>query len=280
MKRSINRNWCENIHIYMPTYKRAGRIKTLDFIPDRWLKRFSLVVNAEEESIYRRQYSGIDIVSAKVFGIPAKRQWIVDNTVAEYVIMIDDDLTIDYRDSAGKLHAASPEHTGKMFDLLCEWLKGGFAHVGVSWRNGNNRVLHPYSEIGRSTNIMGFNTSVIRDEALRFDVIETTMEDFHMVISLLERGYPNRISFDYAWGESKSSGEGGLFVIRTGELQKRAALRLLELHPNVVRFVGRKNKAAWKGIETVNRSDVVIEWKKAYRPRAVSNVGRGIDKWL
>jgi hypothetical protein len=90
------------------------------------------------------------------------------------------------------------------------------------------------------------------------------MEDFHVALSLLEAGYSNRIMNHYAHNQKGSGTAGGCSHFRTPELHAKNEHLLAALHPDVVKVVQKETKGAWGG---GTRTDVNIQWKKAYGKR-------------
>ena len=97
------------------------------------------------------------------------------------------------------------------------------------------------------------------------------MEDFDVTLSLLELGYPNRITYKYAWGQGRSGDDGGCSLYRTSEMQKNAAIRLAEFHPRTVKVVNKRSKTKWGGLDSEVRVDVIVNWKKAFKPKRLEN---------
>lgn len=247
---------------------------TLSQLPERWLKQTHLVVPASQVSAYRAAYS-VDVLGVpdNLKGITRTRQWIIENAHTEYAYMIDDDMKFQARSKdwvyqkGGYLTVdeCDPEFVGKMFDEQYDWLREGYAAVSLSARQMNHGVRDRYwREVARMNNMYGFRVSVLRDEDIRFDTMEV-MEDFHVTLSLLEKGYPNRISTQYIWNQRGSGAIGGCSGYRTGEVQERSARLLTKLHSPHVQLVTREcNTAyAWKGLKT--RYDVRISWRKVYK---------------
>jgi hypothetical protein len=97
-------------------------------------------------------------------------------------------------------------------------------------------------------------------ENIRFDDIPV-MEDFHVALSLLRKGYPNAIVQNWCWSQSKSNAKGGCSEFRSSEVQTQAAIRLSELHAPFVTVVEKESKS-WAG-DLATRTDVRVAWKKA-----------------
>jgi hypothetical protein len=87
------------------------------------------------------------------------------------------------------------------------------------------------------------------------------MEDFDIQLQLLRKGMPS-ISINTMVQNQRGSGlEGGCSTYRTVEIQEEAARTLQSYHPEFVSVVQKQTKSAWGGGV---RTDVVIQWRKAY----------------
>ena len=191
----------------------------------------------------------------------AKRKYIIENSDDPHIVMLDDDLRFYIRKSPTDWHLRyleSDEYPA-MFGLLDEWLDQGYAHVGVSAREGNNRVEKLAVENTRYMRVLGYNLDM-------FDGVELgrvqVMEDFDINLQLLRQGKPSKISYYYAQGQKSSNAAGGCSEWRTIDVHNEGAERLHSLHPTCVKVVEKQTKTAWNGLP---RKDVIIGWKKAYK---------------
>jgi len=259
--------------IFIPTAGRIDKQPTLSCIPDPWLEHTKLVVNPDEFETHRGRYgehlvisptpetsNGIDF---SLNGVSPVRQWVLQNTPTEYCFMADDDMVFNVRDEDGKLRRASNEEVGDMLSLLVSWLDEGLIHVGVSARQHNFTVEGDYAEIARMNNAYAFNAPAVLAAGGRFDRLEM-MEDFDITLTLLELGYPNRVTYKYCWGQRGSGAVGGASRYRTSAGQDRDANKLRALHPYSVSVVKKTSKETWAGFDSNERTDVIISWQKAF----------------
>ncbi len=156
--------------------------------------------------------------------------------------------------------------------LAC--LDEGYALVGISARQGNNRQEDTRVFNTRMNNAYAMHCDTLRKNPIRWDRMPL-MEDFDVTLQLLRLGYENAVLYEFAWNQSGgSSAAGGCSGYRTNEMQAQCAGRLKELHPDFVTVVTKKAKGgAWKGME--ERKDVRMQWKKAL----ASAVG-GPRRWM
>lgn len=264
------------MHIYIPTLGRPNKQETLKHIPNKLMEKVRLVVNKEEYGMYCERVSKkmLMVVEKKVTNIGQVRQYIIENSLNDFSLFFDDDMSFGVR-KEGKLKKAEKIDVYGMYKLLLSWLEEGIAHVGVSQRFGNNRITEDYLEVTRMNNVYAYNTKIVNKEKIRFDRLPI-MEDFDMTLSLLAAGYKNRVSYKYCWGQGKSGDRGGCSTYRTSEMQKEAAIALSKLHPGIVKIKAKKGKEEWGGINSLYRTDVNILWKKAFKEKE----RKGSMDWL
>src|SRR3989304_3082919 len=118
------------MYIYIPTYKRVDKQPTLACIPEALRPKTRLVVDASEEGIYKEKYGNGLVVATPggIKGISATRQWILENSLGKYAMMIDDDQSFAVRKD-GKLPKYAEEDIVGMHSLLTSWLEEGLIHV-------------------------------------------------------------------------------------------------------------------------------------------------------
>jgi hypothetical protein len=178
--------------------------------------------------------------------------------------MVDDDLYFYHRrsDDATKLREITPIELQLAFADMDTMLRNHAPHVGFASREGANRSTDNLLWNTRIMRVLGYHAGLLKTHNIRFDEMEV-MEDFHVALSLLERGHENVILNKYAHNQAGGSGAvGGCSHFRTPELQARNAHRLAELHPGVVSVTKKQTKGAWGGGE---RTDVTVYWKKALK---------------
>jgi hypothetical protein len=260
-----------SFQIYIPSAGRPERQITLSKIPEYWLNNTTLVVPEGQRKKYRRALTRpVNIVECDAANIGETRQWIIDTTDADYVLMMDDDLYFYHRKEKYKIGLVgnSEEDNALMIDRLFKSMDDlGFVHVGVAPRTEASFYLCAYKCCTRINNVHGYNVAEMRrlgkNYGARFDRLKV-MEDFHVTLTLLKNGYPNKVLLDYVWNQPGSNTDGGCSTYRTPEAQAKAAHKLASLHPDYVKVVEKKvvGKTSWAGMKT--RTDVRIQWHKIY----------------
>jgi hypothetical protein len=255
--------------IYIPSAGRASRQITLSTIPKKWLPHTTLVVPEGQGPGYM-QHTDIDVVECPASSIGGTRQWIIDTTDDDYILMMDDDLYFYHRAEPFKVGLVG--NTKKDNTLMIETLfgtlaSGKYIHVGVAPRTEASFYLCGHKICTRINNVHGYDVKQMRKLGkkigARFDKLKL-MEDFHVTLTLLENGFPNKVLLDYVWNQPGSNTDGGCSTYRTPEAQAKAARKLAALHPDYVKVVEKKvvGKTSWEGMKT--RTDVRIQWHKAY----------------
>ena len=251
--------------IYIPTRGRPSNQETLKWFPREMQTDGSVVLvidEDEKDKYWKYPDTPKMIVPEDCVGIGPKRKYIIENTDDPHIVMLDDDLRFYIRKSPTDWHLRYLESSEypALFGLLEEWMKQGYAHCGVSAREGNNRVEDLSAENTRYMRVLANNL-----EAFPPDIEwgrTQVMEDFDIALQLLRRGKPCKVSFYYAQGQKSSNAAGGCSEWRTIDVHNAGAEKLHELHPTCVKVVEKQTKTAWNGLP---RKDVIIGWKKAFK---------------
>jgi hypothetical protein len=260
------------MEIMIMTFGRCHRQSTWQNLPASIRDRAWLVIQEQEVVEHvARGYNKLKILPKELdnAGIGKARQWVIDN-VGPRVVMLDDDLEFATRraDEPTKFNKSSEQEIEQMFDCIADSLEEGYAMVGVAAREGANRITDQFLYATRQMRIHGINTEVARSLNIRYDRIPV-MEDFDVILQFLERGYRNRVLNGWVSNQHGSNVVGGCSTYRTAIVQSNAARMLADLHPGFVKVVRKKTKTSWGGEE---RTDVTIQWKKAYESSRITSV--------
>lgn len=254
------------MEIFLTTRGRADKQLTLDQVNLKDVKIILAVDSDEREQYSKYKKKGVEIMLVPAgSNLSQKRQFIVENATQRDICLIDDDLRFRVRKQKGELsmRKAEKEDVSKMFALLEKWLKNGNPVVGISPAEMNRWVEKEIDFNTRMLCVMGFNREVLIKNKIRFDAIDL-MSDYHVILSLLESGYSNRVSFKYAYQHNICNAPGGCSFYRTPELMKTCAYKLRGMHPESVEVVKKKTAKPWNGFEVNVRFDAKIFWKKAF----------------
>jgi hypothetical protein len=243
--------------VTIPTINRVDRQPTYDVL--KQVANPVLICPPEEVDAHTARGRKAIGVSAK--GIAATRQYIVDNMGAQ-VAMFDDDLDFAARrvDDRTKFRPATLTDVRDMLDLMRRLLDD-YPMVGVSHREGANRQTEPTLFNTRILRVMAFDTAYLKSKGISFLPLPV-MEDFHVTLSILKTGSRIVTCNDWVHNQSRGSGSaGGCSTYRTMEVQRQGAEALKALHSDFVTVVEKAPNSAWGGMP---RTDVTIQWKKAY----------------
>lgn len=219
------------------------------------------------DAIRQANLRHVRVVGCGERGIAATRKYIGEHARYEGVpkfVMMDDDVRFLVRKSVDVWNLRSPIHeeVTQMLAHVDQWLET-HAHVGISPREGNNRVgvggVGLVNENTRTLRVLAYRTEdFLSVEHGRVEV----MEDFDVNLQLLERGLPNVCLYYWAQGQKMTNAPGGCSTYRSHEVHDRSARMLHELHPRYVSLRQKHNKTDANGFGT--RTEVTIQWKKAY----------------
>lgn len=269
------------MHLYVPSLGRTQPHEIergpLVRIPEQFRGVTHLVVPYGEGFTYRTamERHGLSWVwvletPPGMQGIGPTRHWIgqhAHRNDALKFLMMDDDIDFLVRRSPAdwQLVAQDRNSTLNMLWAIDHYLDR-FASVGISSREGNNRVgiggPHDENMISVSTRVMrmfGCRTADwLEMEHGRVEV----MEDFDLQLQLLRAGRGNCCLYYWANGQKMTNSPGGCSTYRTHEVQDRAARELQRLHgSDIVKLREKRNKTDAEGLGT--RTEVTIGWKRA-----------------
>lgn len=249
--------------IIIPSYGRATHAQqtTLRALNEAGLEP-TLVVQMREHHLYEHLPAKIIALPDNIRTIAPTRQYILEHVGNDRAFcMVDDDLVFYKRrdDDRTKLRDITPTELREAFEEM-DFALSNYDHVGFAAREGANRNTTGLIENTRIMRVLGYDRRPLLEGNIRFDAMEV-MEDFHVALCLLEKGYANALLNDYAHNQAGSGKSGGCSHFRTPALQAANAAKLAALHPKYVKVVEKTTKGAWGG---GTRVDVNIQWKKAF----------------
>ena len=278
MERRGDRSNMNKIGIYINSSHRAETVKSTIQMPDSWKEFTVIAVPHDQVKAYEKHndWPILGIPEDVPQFLPHQRQWIMENTEYKYVWMMDDDLKFRCRRTEGDVRLTNCKR--KDLRMLLRTLEDTLHSeripiVGVSTVFGNNRIETSYTECCRVTRCYCVNKRIFDKVGASFAVFEGfVMEDFHVILCFLENGYIDRCIYTFAQEDAGSNAKGGCSEYRTSKVQERSAFTLAELHPKSVTIQRKTTKGSWSGFEKdrtgkVMRTDVNIQWKKAYVPK-------------
>lgn len=244
--------------IYIPTLGRPNTQITYDGLPEFVKDITYLVVQPHEKDLHGNKK--VIILPKSIKGIHKTREWIYNKAKNTIWGMYDDDLVFLNRD---------PNNTGTisgrgtvMNDVDWEYMLEETYHLlttDTAFSGHRLSFLHPSDNLYRPNGAVHcafyFNGHVV--PKLTWPI--PLAEDLHMVLSLLEQGYNNKVWHRYAV-ENKEYSEGGCNTEGLRDIDKinDAHRQLVELHPEFVKIVGKKKNKMGE------MDKLRISWRKAY----------------
>jgi hypothetical protein len=205
------------------------------------------------------------VCPAKGFG--PTRQWFFEqhdvDRLGRFLFMLDDDLRFFSRryDDPTKF---TPLTKPSEMDVLLGRLRAMLDQVpmaGLDSRSGANRRTPPVHMNGRVFDMHCWDVEVARAAGVRFDAIRF-MEDFHANLHLLTRGYPTALLTTHCKDDVRSNAPGGCSTYRDSAGQEAAAKALAAKFPA---FVKTTTRPGWGGDMAGTRTDVQVQWAKAFK---------------
>ncbi len=243
------------VEFYIPTRGRRHRQVTLDELDTTKAKFW--VVHREGE----RPYNLPDEVESLVCleeGLSVKRDFIYQHAAARDVIcvQIDDDCRLYKRTDGPGSYLEKVTDVTELVAVIQQAVADGYFHGGLSQRTGNNREPEYARENGKIVCFMWhYMVDVFFGET-------PVMADYNVTLDLLTRGYKNLIFYEWCCNQS-SGDEGGCAFYRTKQVVEDTAHFLAEKYPEVCRTDVKFSTG--KGIFGGKRTDVRVQWKKAWR---------------
>lgn len=256
------------MRLFITTLGRVESQRTLKNLSPTLRERTSLVVQEHEFSQYSARWQ--DSVRS-VIGLPPEirtlgptRRMMHEMARRDglpYYCLLDDDLDFYIRRDPTDWRLSTPtdEELEGMFDQVEVKLQQGYMHVGVSGREGNNRVMDYGVECTRYMRLLAYRTDM-PDECIAGRV--DGMSDFDLNLQLLRRGLPSYVFYRYAQGQPGTQSPGGCSLNRNLESHEREIDKMVAWHAPHVRKRWKENKT---GGEFGSRPEVTISWKRAYQ---------------
>lgn len=219
----------------------------------------TLVVHEDEVSLYTplAMKHGVKLLAFKYRTIGHKRQ-LIGEQASDKFVMMDDDLTFFQRKSLADWHLTRfvEGDAQRMLDIVAKQLDK-FAHVGVSGREGNNRLPASFVHSTRYMRVLAYRKKEYLE--CKHDRVQF-MEDFDVNLQLLRKGYPSSMLTNFAHNQKGTQAKGGCSLTRTKETHALAATKLKQLHEKFVSLHEKQNKT---GGDFGSRLEVRVKWKRA-----------------
>jgi len=208
--------------IAIPTYKRANDCQTA-----RWLSKGIIYCHQFEVADYKK-YNDNEVVaipdSLAGKGMAVIRNFILDNTKGEKVIMLDDDIKqFGYVEDL-KMHMMTEQEVYDMFEngfRMCE--EAGTKLWGVNLQS-DKKFYRQYSPFSLSSVILGPCMGIIKDDEIRFDDKLGLKEDYDYSLQVL-RKFRKILRFNkYHYISAHITKKGGCASYRTSDKEEEQSI--------------------------------------------------------
>lgn len=250
--------------VVIPSHKRSHLMVTWNNLPDH-IKDITQVAVYPEEAVDYSDFPLL-VLPPDVKGIANKRNYILQSCTDKKLVILDDDLTFAHRriNDPEKFEPADLYHMENLFAEIDYQLER-FAHGAIATREGGNRNTAQFKYNNRALRAHFFRPDILRGNGVELNGQEF-MSDFDTTLKLLRKGYENIILNYWVTNQGGSNSVGGCSETRTKAGLAEAAHMLKANHPQFVKVVQKATKGAWGGGV---RTDVIIQWKKAYNSATV-----------
>lgn len=249
--------------IYITTLGRLHAQITLQNLPRNLRQEVVLVVQEHEWALHKKEYGGhvaeVRALPADVRTLGPTRRTVVGWAEDSKIVLLDDDLNFYQRRHADDWHLRSIDGQPEVEDMF-RWVEttlDHYAHVGVSGREGNNRVQQLAAESTRYMRLLAYRlpaaTAAIHG---RVD----GMSDFDVNLQLLRSGLPSAVSYYWAQGQRGTQTPGGCALSRTHASHEAEIDKMVGWHGE---FVSKRLKVNKTGGDFGTRTELTIYWKKA-----------------
>lgn len=244
--------------ILVLSYNRANKQITYDRLPQSLQQQALVVCSKEEETEYKKRGRSTLVSPYQGQGMAILRQWCLEwaaNYPYAKLIMLDDDLTLCVRTQEGRILVSSEWGKAVQWLSTCleSYVHAALASRSYAWHSRKNHLINC-----KGIQAVAYRPQRIIDLGARFDLEVDPwffMEDYHMTLQLLEKGYSNIVSLVYRYNCSPFNSSGGVSKFRNNKSMEIVAKALEKLHPKTV-------KAIQKSYKQSSRWDVAIKWNQ------------------
>lgn len=215
--------------------------------------------------------AGFSAQACPASGIGAVRQWIVDNSPEDAVLMMDDDLkqwSVRPDPEVGIYRKASTVDITNLIEYIADTLEY-YAHVGIGHRQYAN-VQPPRVFCNRAMRAFGVRRDIMQRHNIRFLPL---VEDIEVIIQFIRAGYANCIDYTVVHDQTESNAPGGCSSYRTLAYHNEWVAKVVERHSPYVVMVDKTTKGGW--FNGLPRKEVKVMWKRLvedFNPQPIAKV--------
>lgn len=245
------------MNIYILSSGRPNRQITYGNLPRDLKYTIIFVVPKKDIMSYLETYGDCNFIFHKKNGISATRQYVLEHSTDDKILMLDDDLTFYTRREEGNFVKSWPDHLNDLFDAVCHELDD-YAHVGLC-----NKFMSQAQPRVRNIGlgyyqILAYNKALFPKPYPRFRMPIAEEHDFHL--QLRSKGLVSSVLTEWAKADV-SHAPGGCEEWRTYELERDTHRKMAETWPGIVKvvptkkFCGTTMRIAWKKLDKQVQND-------------------------
>lgn len=241
----------QSMLIAVPSKGRAGNTSTIKLLKNA----ATLFVPESEVLQYEKHCKGESIVAVpnEVRGITATRNWIIDWSECNRIVMVDDDVKAQ---GYMQLNAFNAKHKKlNSEEWLNEWSKLFDITEDMQYRiwgvstDGALRSVYPWSPFMWQSYVTASCMGLLKETGIRFDESYPVKEDYEICLRCIkEDGGVVAARYLY-WANSHWVDDGGCKDYRTASMEKEMIKKLIENYPGLIRSVTRANGASEYSIQ-------------------------------
>ena len=232
--------------VAVPSKGRAAGMPTIDYMGSL----ATLFVPESELSQYRSSYPHVEAIGVPddVRGITRTRNWILDNTEHDWVVMIDDDLAsqgyMELMPFKGKCRKLKPK------EWIDEWRKLFEVTEDIGYRiwgtstDGALRSVYPWSPFLWHSYITGSCMGLRNSTGIRFDESYPVKEDYEICLRCIKEDGGVVAARYLFWRNKHWTDEGGCKTYRTSVMEKQMVDKLVADYKGLIRSVKRAGGAS------------------------------------
>jgi len=241
----------QSMLIAVPSKGRAGKTPTTKLLGEA----ATLFVPASEFEQYKKCSKGEKVVAVPndVRGITPTRNWIIDYSQSNRIVMIDDDVKAQGFMQLNAFNAKHKKMTSQ--EWLIEWEKLFEVAEDMQYRiwgvstDGALRSVYPWSPFLWQSYVTASCMGLRKETGIRFDESYPVKEDYEICLRCIaEDGGVVAARYLY-WANSHWVDDGGCKDYRTATMEKRMIDKLLKQYPGLIRSVTRANGASEYSIQ-------------------------------
>lgn len=245
------------MNIYILSSGRPNKQITYDNLPKDLKYTIIFVVPEKDMMSYLDTHGDCNFIFHKKQGIAATRQYVLEHSLDDRIVMLDDDLTFYTRKPQGNYVKSQPDELHSLFDTIYRELDT-YAHVGLC-----NKFMSQTQPLVRNVGLgyyqlLAYNKSLFPKPHPKFRMPIAEEHDFHL--QLRSKGLIPSVLTEWAKAD-KSHAPGGCEEWRTYELETATHHKMTELWPGIVKvvptkkFCGTTMRISWKKLDKQVQND-------------------------